>query len=104
MKLQHFPIGARFEYEGRVFVKTGPLTASSEQGGQQLIPRYAILKPMDVPETAAPGASVRKLDPRKVRKAFDAFYDECLKHVDPTAATALETARAAFIAALNQAR
>lgn len=33
MKLQHLSIGARFEYEGVTYVKTGPLTASSEAGG-----------------------------------------------------------------------
>ena len=38
MKLQHLAIGARFEFEGQVYVKTGPLTASAEQGGQRVIP------------------------------------------------------------------
>ena len=38
MRLQDFPIGARFEYEGAIYVKTGPLTASSEQGKQRIIP------------------------------------------------------------------
>lgn len=102
MKLQHLAIGARFEYEGRIFVKTGPVTASSEQGGQQMIPRYAVLKPLDLPEPeASSGATARRLDPQKVRKAFDAFYGECRKHVDAVAIDELEAARAAFLATLK---
>ena len=49
MKLQQLAIGDRFEYDGRILVKTGPLTASSDDGGQQMIPRYAVLKPLDLP-------------------------------------------------------
>ena len=102
MKLQHLAIGARFEYEGKVFVKTGPLTAASDDGGQQLIPRYAVLKPLDLPAgQEAPGVGVRKLDPGKVRQAFETFYAECRQHCPPEAATALEAARVAFLAALR---
>lgn len=102
MKLQHLPLGARFEYEGKVYVKTGPITAASEEGGQALIPRYAVLRPLDVPEAAAaPGVGVRRLEAQKVRKAFDVFYAECEKHVDPAAKTALEAARAVFLATLK---
>jgi len=36
MKLQEIPVGARFEYQGRVFVKTGPITATAEDGGQRM--------------------------------------------------------------------
>lgn len=48
-------MGARFEYEGNVYVKTGPMTASSEQGGQRIIPRYATLRPLDIPVTDSKG-------------------------------------------------
>ncbi|MCE1182385.1 MAG: hypothetical protein LWW81_08790 [Rhodocyclales bacterium] len=102
MKLQHLAIGARFEYEGKVFVKSGPLTATCEQGGQQLIPRYAMLKPLDVAEAApAPGVAARRLDPLKVRKAFDAFYELSRQHCDAAGQTALEAARAEFLAAIR---
>ncbi len=33
MKLQHLAIGDRFEYDGKIFGKTGPLTAASDEGG-----------------------------------------------------------------------
>lgn len=75
MRLQHLAIGARFEYEGQVYVKTGPLTASAEQGGQRMIPRYADLKPLDV-ETApvaGEGAGRTREDDARVRAAFNHF-------------------------------
>ena len=102
MKLQHLALGARFEYEGRVFVKTGPLTAVAEDGGQQMIPRYAILKPLDLPEPEmAPGVAVRRLEAQKVRKAFDAFYEISRQHCDPAALPTLEAARAEFLTRLR---
>ena len=102
MKLQHLAVGARFEYEGKVFVKTGPLTASSDQGGQQIIPRYAVLKPLDLPESApAPGVAARRLDPQRVRKAFEAFYASCDALVAPADREQLEAARATFFASLK---
>ena len=58
MKFQDLPVGARFEYQGKVFVKTGPITAASEAGGQQMIPRYADLRPLDRPE-ALPGQTYK---------------------------------------------
>lgn len=39
-------MGARFEYEGVEYVKTGPQLASGP-GGQKLIPKYAVLRPLD---------------------------------------------------------
>lgn len=30
MKFSMLPIGARFEFEGKVYVKTGPVAASTE--------------------------------------------------------------------------
>jgi len=47
MKLNHLPIGARFEYEGQIYTETGPITAAAEKGGQRMIPRHAVLRPVD---------------------------------------------------------
>jgi hypothetical protein len=33
MKFQQFPLGARFEFEGKVYVKSGPISATAETGG-----------------------------------------------------------------------
>lgn len=100
MKLQQLAVGARFEYEGKVFVKTGPMTASAEVGGQQLIPRYAVLKPLDVADPA-PGVAARRLDPARVRRAFETFYAECVAALPAGETTRLEAARAAFLASLK---
>lgn len=101
MKLQHLPMGARFEYEGQIFTKTGPMTASAEQGGQRIIPRYATLRPLD----AAPAESARgksgQVDMLKVQAAFSSFHDTCCELVDESDWPALEAARRAFFAALK---
>jgi hypothetical protein len=100
MKLQHLPLGARFEYEGKIFVKTGPLTAASESGGQQIIPRYAVLKPLDqaVPEA---NSARGRLTEASVRAAFDMFYRTAAKLADPTGKDELEAARQRFFNALK---
>lgn len=100
MKLQHLAIGARFEYEGVVFVKTGPLTASSEQGGQRIIPRHAMLRPLDVPEPETGRGKPGELSRSRVRTAFDEFYGRCAALVDAGSQAELEAARQRFLAAL----
>lgn len=100
MKLQHLPIGARFEYKGQVFVKTGPLTAASEEGGQQVIPRSAVLKPLDGPTTEAKGQG-RELEEARVLAAFADFHQACSRLVDVTARPQLEAARLKFLRALK---
>lgn len=110
MKFQQLPPGARFEYEGKVYVKTGPLTASSQEGGQRVIPRFAVLNPLDgaVSDAAKPS---RKLEPGKVFAGFEAFYAECadlLFGQEPDVQRArdlrarLEAARERFLMALKQ--
>ena len=101
MKLQHLAIGARFEYEGKTFVKTGPLTASSENGGQQIIPRYAVLKPVGTPENNAPQAKPAKSDHAAIRLAFENFYRTAERLTIPEAREELAQARAAFLARLD---
>ncbi len=101
MKLQDLALGARFEYEDKIFVKTGPLTAASDEGGQRIIPRYAVLKPLDLPDSDGPGAARGKLDKKTVLAAFDHFYQRCLPMVDTSSRAELESARQRFIAALK---
>lgn len=100
MKLQHLPIGARFEYKGQVFVKTGPLTAASEEGGQQIIPRSAVLKALDGPPAETKGTG-RAIDEARVLAAFADFHEACSRLVDVTARPQLETARLKFLRALK---
>lgn len=101
MKLEHLPIGARFEYNGKVYVKTGPITAASEAGGQQMIPRYAVLRPLDPPPVERQAKPGRKVDAAAVRAAFDDFYRTCLRGTDEFSRPELEAARRRFLAVLD---
>lgn len=101
MKLQHLAIGDRFEYNGKIFVKTGPLTAASEEGGQQIIPRYAVLKPLNPPPCEEKPGLRRKLDEKTVQAAFDDFYQACSTLVDDSALPALLEARQRFLERLK---
>ncbi|MFZ2268358.1 MAG: hypothetical protein WAV95_12360 [Azonexus sp.] len=97
MKLQDIPIGGRFEYDGKIFTKNGPLTASSEQGGKCMIPRYANLRPLDLPpEDKLPGMR-RRLDEATVKTAFHEFYRSAADLLDETALPALADARQRFM-------
>ncbi len=109
MKFQMLEVGTRFEYADAIYVKTGPLTAISESGVQRMIPRFALLRPLDAP-IEPPRRASRALDEAEVLAAFEVFYAACLSEFeaacrDSTAAPAwrarLESARRRFIAALE---
>lgn len=99
MKIHQLPIGARFEYEGEEYVKTGPLFATGK-GGQRLIPKYAILKPLGdlpaAPEKSA-SASLRRAD---ALRAVEAFYADCRELVPQDRQADLEAARARCLKSL----
>ena len=99
MRLQDFPIGARFEYEEAIYVKTGPLTASSDQGKQRIIPRHAMLRSPEM--AAAEGKRTASSDPAHVLAAFDVFYASCRGWVNEAHHDALAKAREQFIKALG---
>lgn len=110
MKFQQLPHGARFEYEGKVYVKTGPLTAATEEGVQRMIPRYALLKPLDGSTPIQIPQPARKLDEAMVMAALEAFHGECLRLLDEAGVdeekdhamrARLDEARRLFIAALR---
>jgi len=98
MKLQHLPIGASFEYEGKVYVKTGPLTAISDEGGSRVIPRSAVLKAAG---STAPTAGDQTLDRAVVLAAFDEFQTVCAGLVEADAREKLAAARQRFMAAIG---
>jgi hypothetical protein len=109
MKFQQLAMGARFEYEGKGYTKIGPLTAINEAGEQRMIPRFAILAPLDgaVAETAP--ARNCLLEETVVAAAMAAYHSECVHLLnavgtDPTrlesALTELEAARRRFFARL----
>lgn len=100
MKIHQLPMGARFEYEGEEYVKSGPLLATGQRG-QRLIPKYALLKP--VGDAAAPVAEkpAVTLSGDRVRAAFDAFCAECEPLVPAERWSTLASARASFLSALG---
>lgn len=100
MKIHQLPHGARFEYEGDEYVKTGPLLATGK-GGQRLIPKYAVLRPLGevggVPPKTAPDA----LPAARVVEAVDAFCAECRHLVPADRHPAFEAARGRLVEALG---
>ena len=101
MKINLIPLGTRFEYEGEIYTKTGPMTAASEKGGQRMIPRYAVLRPVGEIPPAPPAAPGRQVDAAKVRAAFDAYHAVALRLADDFARPELEAARQTFLATLD---
>jgi len=99
MKIHQLPQGARFEYEGNEYVKTGPLFGTGK-GGQRLIPRYAVLKPLDNVETASRPKS-DALPRADVREAFETFFTDCKALVSKDKQVALDAARDRFLRALD---
>lgn len=101
MKINLIPIGARFEYEGEIYTKTGPITAASEKRGQRMIPRHAVLRPVGELPPAPPPAPERHVSVEAVRAAFDLYHTVVLRHADEFARPTLEAARQKFLAALE---
>jgi hypothetical protein len=99
MKIHQLPMGAHFEYEGKEYVKTGPMFGSGE-GGQRLFPKYAVLKPLG--EHAVAETSKSETLPRlAVLKAFDAFYAECASLIPVPRVMRLQEAKDRFLRALG---
>lgn len=98
MKISQLAKGARFEYEGEEYVKTGPLFATGK-GGPRLIPKYATLKPLDTPEAAGENTSL--VSKRVVIGAFDAFFADCAAFVPADRRSLLEEGRARFLKAIG---
>jgi hypothetical protein len=99
MKIHELPMGARFEYEGEEYSKTGPLFATGK-GGQRLIPKYAVLRVLDGSQPVVAKAET-PLVRADVRKAFDVFCDQCAELVPDANRPALQTAREAFLKVLG---
>jgi len=99
MKIHQLPQGARFEYEGIEYVKTGPLTGTGK-AGPRFIPRYAVLKPLDNAGTSSTPKS-DALPRADVIQAFDTFYAECKALVPEDKQIALDAARNRFLKVLG---
>ena len=69
--------------------------------GQRLIPRYAVLKPVEGWTPPVETATAKQLDEARVVAAFDAFYGNCLHLVDDFSKPALLAARQTFLEAIG---
>lgn len=98
MKIHQLPMGARFEYEGQEYTKTGPQIGSGA-GGQRLIPKYAVLKALDGTPSAAPPRG--PLAREAVLAAFERFHAACAPLVSEERRDALAAAHAEFLKALD---
>lgn len=98
MKIHQLPPGARFEYEGEEYVKSGPLLATGK-GGQRLIPKYAVLKVLGGGE-AAPMRKQDSLARDAVLAALEKFSTTCAGLVPEDRRGELDAARADFLKAL----
>jgi hypothetical protein len=103
MKIHLLPLGARFEYEGEEFVKTGPMFGTGKDGGQRLIPKYAHLKVIGDVEPA-PAKKAGTLAKAAVNGAFEVFYETSKQLVPEDKQQELEAARARFLKVLGLSR
>ncbi|MDR3390304.1 MAG: hypothetical protein P4L77_01080 [Sulfuriferula sp.] len=99
MKFQHLPDGARFEYEGRHYTKISPLVAAEEGGGQRMIPRYAVLRPLAGDWPKQPEHAEGQADMAKVLAAFAEFERTTLRLLAATGDAAPPTLQAELEAA-----
>ncbi len=100
MKIHQLPMGARFEFEGEEYVKTGPMVATGKSG-QRFFPKYAVLKPLgDVP-SAVSGKPRTTVSRAGALKAFEVFYAECSALVPEDRRKSLDSARARFLRFLD---
>lgn len=95
MKIHQLPLGARFEYAGEEYVKTGPLVASGKDG-QRLIPKYAVLKVLGEGAPATP-APPQALDRKAVLAACERFHARCAACVPAERRAELDAAHADFL-------
>lgn len=101
MKLNQLPLGARFEYQGKILTKTGPMTGATEKGGSVFIPKFAVLKPVDGEAPPPPPKAARSLDADAVLAAFEAYHGTAMRLVDESGRMALAAARARFLGVLG---
>lgn len=100
MKIHQLPQGARFEYEGEEYVKTGPLFATGK-GGQRLIPKYAVLKPLGVVEGIPAKAAGESIPRATVLDGLATYYTDCKVLVPEDKQALLDAARDRFLKALE---
>lgn len=78
MKFHDLAIGQRFELEGAAYVKTSPVLACREEGGERkFLARYVVVKSIDGAEHRPRAAQELLLREEAVIAAFEAFHARC---------------------------
>ncbi len=100
MKFHHLPIGASFEFQGKRYSKTGPMTASEDGTGKsKMMMRSAAVKTQDDGTEAPLPAATIELNREQASIAVNDYHAECLqiinksKQIDPAATGKLEEAK-----------
>ena len=102
MKIHQLENGARFEYEGEAYVKTGPLFATGKNG-PRLIPKYALLTPLGEAKSPMHASTGTRLTKASVLNAFEAFFADCKAMVDEDHQSTLESCRERFLKDIDSA-
>lgn len=97
MKLDHLPIGARFQWKGALYTKVGPMTGVSESGGTVFIPKHAVLQPAPGESPPEPPPIATPLDAARVIAAFERYHRVAVERADEEGRALLARARERFL-------
>ncbi|MES9955604.1 MAG: hypothetical protein ABW086_01030 [Sedimenticola sp.] len=99
MKFHQLPLGASFEFQGKRYTKSGPMTASSETGESKMMMRASAVKPLDGDSDAPPPPTSIELNRERASIVINDYHAECLQilnesgHLDPAANEKLDQAK-----------
>ncbi len=78
MKFAQLSIGQRFELDGAVFVKTSPMMAAKEGGGEsRFMARYVVVKVLGGEVAPPKPQGARMVEEAAVTAAFETFHSRC---------------------------
>ena len=77
MKFPQLRIGERFEYQGQVYTKASPVTATDAEGRSRMIMRSAVVKPLDRQPESVKEQTI-SLKAGQLLKAVDEYHRQCL--------------------------
>ncbi len=93
MKFPHLKIGDRFQFQGRTYVKVGPLTAQDVENNQQrMIPRSVLVEPLGSAPAERDEESLEPPTREALMRALAQCEQRCLVSVETAAAGAIRNA------------
>jgi hypothetical protein len=98
MKFHQLPIGSRFRYQERDYCKTSPLAATDSTGGQRMIPRSAVVAPVD-DSSASGGDQATTSSP--LRASLQQHHERCRTLVEQACGQLPEIHRLELLKALE---